>query len=98
MWSTVLSEISVTAYQMWAVRHMLNFKELFADSWKYLAAGLVMFIPVFWMNTHLKGSWVMMGLEVLVGIVIYAGVLFILRAKILQDAKGLIGDRLKNNL
>ena len=95
MWSTVFSEISVTLYQMWAVRHMLNFKELFADSWKYFVAGLVMFIPVFWMNTHLKGSWLMMGLEVLVGIVIYAGVLFILRAKILQDAKELIGDRFK---
>ncbi|MDY6042078.1 MAG: flippase, partial [Lactobacillus johnsonii] len=39
MWSTVLSEISVTLYQMWAVRHLLNFKELFADSWKYFIAG-----------------------------------------------------------
>ncbi|MDY4501789.1 MAG: flippase [Lactobacillus johnsonii] len=95
MWSTVFSEISVTLYQMWAVRHMLNFKELFADSWKYFVAGLGMFIPVFWMNTHLKGSWLMMGLEVLVGIVIYAGVLFILQAKIFQDAKELIGDRFK---
>lgn len=47
------------------------------------------------MNTHLKGSWLMMGLEVLVGIVIYAGVLFILQAKIFQDAKELIGDRFK---
>ena len=95
MWSTVCSEFSVTLYQMWTVRHMLNFKELFADSWKYFVAGLVMFIPVFCMNTHLKNSWLIMGLEVLVGIVIYVGVLFILRAKILQDAKELIGDRFK---
>ncbi len=93
MWSTVFSEISVTLYQMWAVRHMLNFRELFADSWKYFVAGLGIFIPVFWMNTHLKNSWLMMGLEVLVGIVIYVGVLFILHAKILQDARKLIGER-----
>lgn len=95
MWSTVFSEISVTLYQLWAVRHLLNFKELFADSWKYFIAGLAMFISVFWMNTHLRSSWLMMGVEVLVGIVIYVGLLFILRAKILDEAKGLIRDKLK---
>lgn len=95
MWSTVFSEISVTLYQMWAVRHMLNFKKLFADSWKYFIAGLTMFILVFWMNTHLKSSWLMMGVEILAGIGIYVGLLFILRAKILDEAKGLIRDKLK---
>ena len=95
MWSTVFSEISVTLYQMWAVRHMLNFKELFADSWKYFVAGLGMFIPVFWMNTHLKNSWLMMGLEVLVGIIIYGICLFILRANIFNEAKDLIRNRIR---
>src|SRR5699024_4760819 len=95
MWSTVFSEISVTLYQLWSVRHLLDFKELFADSWKYFIAGLVMFVPVFWMNTHLNSSWLMMGIEVLVGIVIYVVLLFVLRAKILDEAKVLIKDKIR---
>ena len=94
MWSTVLSEIGVTIYQLIAVKGLLNYKALFSSSWKYLLSGVVMFIPVFWMNTHLKGSWLMMGLEVLVGIVIYALMVFILRAPIIDQAKKLILDRL----
>ena len=94
MWSTVLSEIGVTIYQLIAVKGLLNYKALFSSSWKYLLSGVVMFIPVFWMNTHLKDSWLMMGLEVLVGIVIYAVMVFILRAPIIDQAKKLILDRL----
>ena len=90
MWSTVLSEISVTLYQLWAVRHLLNFKVLFADSWKYFTAGLVMFVPVFWMNTHLSNSWLMMGIEIIVGILVYGGMILVLRASIISEAKGLL--------
>lgn len=94
MWSTVLSEISVTLYQMWAVRNLLSFKELFADSWKYFIAGLVMFVPIFWMNTHLNSSWLMMGIEIIVGIVIYGVIIFILKASIVKDAKELFIKKL----
>ena len=50
MWSTVISEISVTLYQLWAVKGLLDYKQLFSNSWKYLLSGIVMFVPVFWMN------------------------------------------------
>ena len=94
MWSTVLSEISVTLYQMWAVRHLLNFKELFADSWKYFIAGLVMFVPVFWMNAHLKNSWLMMGIEVIVGVIVYIVIVALLKASIIKEAKELVDQKL----
>ena len=95
MWSTVLSETGVTVYQLIAVRKLLNYRALFKSSWKYLLSGIVMFIPVFWMNTHLKDSWLMMGLEILVGIVVYAVMVLILRAPIVDRAKELIADRLE---
>ena len=79
---------------MWAVRHLLNFKELFADSWKYFIAGLVMFVPVFWMNTHLKSSWLMMGIEIIVGIVVYGVIIFILKASIVKEGKDLFIKKL----
>lgn len=90
MWSTVLSETSVTLYQLWAVKDLLTLKKLFADSWKYFVAGLVMFIPIFWMNTHLNKSWLMMGIEVIVGAIIYGIMILILRASIIKEAKVLL--------
>lgn len=94
MWSTVLSEISVTLYQLIAVRGLLSYKTLFNSLWKYLVSGVVMFLPVFWMNTHLKDSWLMMGLEVVVGVVIYGVMVMLLRAPIVDEAKKLIREKL----
>lgn len=94
MWSTVLSEISVTLYQLIAVRGLLSYRTLFNSLWKYLVSGVVMFLPVFWMNTHLKDSWLMMGLEVIVGIVIYVVMVMLLRAPIVDEAKKLIREKL----
>ena len=94
MWSTVLSEISVTLYQLIAVRGLLSYKTLFNSLWKYLVSGVVMFLPVFWMNTHLKDSWLMMGLEVIIGVVIYGVMVMLLRAPIVDEAKKLIREKL----
>lgn len=93
MWSTVISEISVTAYQLWVVRHDLDLKLLFKSNWKYLVSGLVMFVPVFWLNTHMKASWLWMIAEVLLGVIIYAVMVLLLRAPIVDQAKELIKDR-----
>lgn len=94
MWSTVLSEIGVTLYQLIVVRGLLSYKELFKGTWKYLVSGLVMFLPIFWMNTHLKDSWLVMGLEVIIGVVIYTVMVMILRAPIVEQAKQLIKEKL----
>ena len=94
MWSTVLSEISVTLYQLIAVRGLLSYRTLFNSLWKYLVSGVVMFLLVFWMNTHLKDSWLMMGLEVIVGVVIYGVMVMLLRAPIVDEAKKLIREKL----
>lgn len=95
MWSTVISEISVTLYQLWAVRGLLSYRKLFSSSWKYLISGIIMFIPVFWMNRNLKDSWLMMGLEIIVGVIIYGVMVLLLKAPIVDQAKELINNRLK---
>ena len=93
MWSTVISEASVTLYQLWAVRGLLSYKKLFSNSWKYLISGIIMFIPVFWMNQNLKDSWLMMGVEIIVGVIIYGVMVILLRAPIVGQAKELIKNR-----
>lgn len=95
MWSTVISETAVTLYQLFVVRQSLNYKKLFFGSWKYLVSGIVMFVPVFWMNQHLKDSWPMMGLEVIVGVIIYGIMVLILKAPIVDQARDLIIEKLK---
>lgn len=94
MWSTVLSELAVTLYQLWAVKDMLSIKSLFSSTWKYFLSGLCMFIVVFWMNTHLKDTWLMLGVEVLIGIVVYAVFIIVLKAKIIDQLRDLVGNKL----
>lgn len=93
MVATSISEFAVTAYQLWVVRHLLNFNELFHGSWKYFISGLIMFIVIFWMNRTLRDTWLMMFAEVIVGILIYSVFMLILKAPIVGQAKELIEDR-----
>lgn len=87
MWSTVLSEISVTAYQLFVVRNDLEVRKMFGSTWKYLLSGIVMFIPVFWLNTHMKASWLWLLIEVVIGSVIYLCMVFLLRAPMVGQLK-----------
>lgn len=93
MWATVMSEISVTTYQLFVVRNSLNVKQMFGSTWKYLLSGAVMFVPVFWLNTHMKSSWLWLLIEVIVGTVIYVCMVFLLRAPIIDQLKDLLVRR-----
>ena len=96
MWATVISEIAVMIYQLWAVRKLLSYKALFASSWKYFISSFIMFCLVFWMNQTMKDSWLMMGLEIFVGILIYIILIWMLRAPIIEQATDLIKKKLIN--
>ena len=96
MWSTVISEISVTLYQLWAVKGLLNYRQLFLNSWKYLLSGIIMFVLVFWMNQHFQDSWLMMGLEIIIGVIIYGVMIIFFKAPIIDQAKKIVNDKLKN--
>lgn len=95
MWSTVFSEIAVTAYQLFVVRKLLNYKKLFNESWKYFLGGLIMFLIVFWMNQHLPNTWLMLGVEVLIGIVVYGIMMLVFRASIIKEGKALILEKIR---
>jgi len=93
MWSTVISEIAVTVYQLWVVKDFLNLNKLFHGSGKYLISSFVMFVAVYGMNRNLKDSWLMLGIEIFVGIVIYAICIVLLKAEILLDIKEFINKK-----
>ncbi|KAF0488637.1 oligosaccharide flippase family protein [Pediococcus acidilactici] len=88
--STVLSELAVTIYQLFAIREQINYHDLFTDTDKYLISGAIMFVIVFVLDGTLANNWLMLILEVSVGTVAYAILLVIFKAKIIKDAKNLI--------
>ena len=85
--ATVISELAVTLYQLLSVRKQIKFKSLFSDFYKYLLAGIVMFIVVLYWDKLLSSSWISLLVEILIGVVVYLIILFLIRASILNKAK-----------
>ena len=69
--ATVISEITVTGYQMYAIRNQINMRKLFVSYWKYLLAGFLMFVIVFRFGAVLKDSWLMILIEIITGMISY---------------------------
>lgn len=88
--STVISELIVTLYQVWHVRDTLELKKMFINVPKYLIAAVPMFIVVYWLNVHTHFYIVTLFGEVLLGIVIYFGILLLIRPSIFKKAKKLL--------
>jgi len=88
--ATVISEATVTSYQLWAIRRQVDFHKLFFETYKYFLSGLLMFIVVICINKLLPSSWLMLIMEIIIGIIVYVIALFILRASIFSNLKELI--------
>lgn len=93
MISTVLSEAMVTGYQFWTIRNDIEYKRLFTNTWKYLLGGIVMFIPVSWLDRNLHTGVFSILLEVVVGILVYLLMILILKPTILTKTKSLLKNR-----
>ncbi|KAF0362069.1 oligosaccharide flippase family protein [Pediococcus acidilactici] len=88
--ATVCSEVTVSGYQLFAIRKQISYKILFHDFGKYILSGFLMFIVVLILDNKLHDSWLMLSIEVVSGIIVYLFLLFILKANILKDAKELL--------
>lgn len=89
--ATVGSEFLVTASQLAMIRKTISRRKMFGEVWKYAVSGLAMFIIVNRISNTIQMTIANLALEVAVGIVIYLSGLFILHAKILSQAKNIIG-------
>ena len=85
--ATVISEMSVTVYQIFIIHKQLNLHTLFSDLSKYLIAGLVMFLIVLKISLLTPTSWIFILLEITVGIIIYVVLLIFLKAEIINKLK-----------
>ena len=95
MMATVISEFAVTFYQLYRVRKDVEFKNMFGNVPKYIISGIIMFIPVFYLDNTLNTNVITLAIEILLGIVLYVVMIFILKPTILVKAKQMIEQRRK---
>lgn len=88
--STVLSEFLVSAIQLFFVRTTISRRTLFKSVWKYLLSGLVMFIVVYRFNGIMRMSIPNLIVQVLIGMLVYAISVFLLRAPIVGQAQKIL--------
>ncbi|AVK62736.1 flippase [Lactobacillus sp. CBA3606] len=86
MLATLLSEICVTVYQLFVTRHDLQLGRLMSCFGQYLIAGLAMFLVVYALNQVMLISAVSLFEQIVIGLLVYLGFIFILQPKILAEA------------
>lgn len=91
--STVISETTVTGYEMFALRKQVKFQRLFTDFGKYLFAGILMFVVVFVTDRFSPTNWLMLFIEVAFGILVYILIIILLKVKLIKIAKDTIFKR-----
>ncbi|WP_137625023.1 polysaccharide biosynthesis C-terminal domain-containing protein [Lactiplantibacillus pingfangensis] len=87
MYATVFSELAVTAYQLFCVRKDLSIPKLFINFGKYALSAVIMFITVYELNVMMPISTVNLIIQILIGLLIYVGLLLILKPTILKQLK-----------
>lgn len=93
MVATLISEGVVTGYQLYVTRRQLNFKPLIYGTSKYLIAGLVMFIIVYYLNATMRASFGSLVIQIGLGVLIYLLLILVLRPPILKTLKQIKNSR-----
>jgi O-antigen/teichoic acid export membrane protein len=95
MLATVFSEISVTSYQLWVIRNDITIRNLFEDCYKYLIAGAVMFVGIFYLENRFTPSYLHIIIEIVIGATIYLAANLIMNSPAIKLTKSFINERKK---
>lgn len=91
--ATVISQIVVDAIQCYYVKDEIDLKEMLKLSFKYLFAGIMMFICCMLVRIICSG-FICFVIQILVGIIVYLGILIIFKDEFIY----LIIDRIKQKV
>ena len=91
--ATDISELAVTAVQLFYIRTTISRRRLFSSVWKYFICGLVMFLIVFRLSHIIRMSVPNLALEVIVGAFVYLVGIVLVHAPIVEQALQLILKR-----
>lgn len=82
--ATTISEFLVIGYQLYVTRKDMNVWHHFSEMWRYIIAGLGMYILVTMISQHLEINIKSTSIELVLGVFVYVLILLILRAPILK--------------
>ncbi len=88
--ATIISELTVTIYQLLILRNTISYSRLFSDFFKYFTSGIIMYLVVFFMDSNLPVSWGNLIFEAVIGGVIYLFIIIVLRVKFIDEIKHFI--------
>ena len=89
--ATVVAEFGVTAIQCWFVRKELPLKKVFLQGVKYCVLGAIMGSIVYYVGKVLGTSIAVLGIQIILGIVIYLIELFIVKDQLfLEGIEGIL--------
>lgn len=77
--ASIVAEALIAGIQLFYVRKELSIKKIFGISWKYFLSGITMISILIVENIFLKSSIVNTGIMILSGLIIYVGMLLLLR-------------------
>lgn len=80
--ATVIAEFSVTIVQFIYIKRDLSIKQIIKVTWKYLIAGLLMYLIINLIGRVLNDSFLVTVIQVVAGILVYFTILFILRSEL----------------
>lgn len=92
--ATVIAETSVTGVQVYFTRKDFKFGEIISNNKHYIISSLIMFVPTYLLAVYLPSSIINTFICVLVGGLIYVGLLFVMKDETLFEAV----DKIKGKL
>jgi O-antigen/teichoic acid export membrane protein len=92
--ATVLSQLLIDIVQLYMVRDVLSAKEVIKTSYKFLIAGLVMVICCQLVG-FLSTGIINVASQVAVGVIVYVGMLFLLKESYVTEFATLIKNKIK---
>lgn len=83
--ATIVAESTISFLYINASNGMYTFKELVHYSWKKIVAGIFMLVSISFMDTLFNNGIVALFVEVIAGVLIYCGVLYLLKDSFLFE-------------
>lgn len=80
--ATVISQLVVDIMQLYYVKDEINLKEMFKLSYKYLLAGILMFVCCMLVQIVLSG-FICFVVQIMIGVCVYLGILILLKDEFL---------------
>lgn len=97
LFASVVAEFSIVIVQIIDVRKDFNINIILKKSYKYIIAGIIMFIPTFILGKYFTPSIMASLIQVAIGVIIYGIMLIILKDDLIINVIKSIKSKLINN-